>query len=338
MPTGTQRGYDPANYYVWRTPGGFSVHLGLHVVRELAVQTAASAETCGILLGRSITAPSPATMADDFVVIPPSEDFESARRSVENDGRQLRAIGFFRSQREGALSLGPRELLTFERWFYENGSVALLIRAPRRGDSEAALFYWEGGQPHPHEFGFGFPFDAAKLAGGHPGWRFPDPIEPKQKAPPQSAFRRTPEAPVVAPREGIRWSRLWPTTALTAVAVLAAQVTWNSSGTKSAGAAPASETSSESAYQMPLGLKVTSQPGQLGIRWNGAAPTVAVAIRGALDISEANVTQAIALDMRGLQEGYFAYTPKTSNVSIQFEVTAADGSAIAESIRAVATP
>ena len=110
-------------------------------------------------------APSPATMADDFVVIPPSEDFESARRSVENDGRQLRAIGFFRSQREGALSLGPRELLTFERWFYENGSVALLIRAPRRGDSEAALFYWEGGQPHPHEFGFGFPFDAAKLAG-----------------------------------------------------------------------------------------------------------------------------------------------------------------------------
>jgi hypothetical protein len=85
-------------------------------------------------------------------------------------------------------------------------------------------------------------------------------------------------------------------------------------------------------------LKVTSQPGQLGIRWNRAAPAVAAAISGALNISEANVTQAIPLDVRGLQEGYFAYTPQTSNVSIRFEVTAADGSAIAESIRAVAAP
>jgi hypothetical protein len=59
MPTGTQRGNDPANYYVWRAPGGFSVHLGLHVIRELAAQTAASGETCGLSLGRSITAPSP---------------------------------------------------------------------------------------------------------------------------------------------------------------------------------------------------------------------------------------------------------------------------------------
>jgi hypothetical protein len=338
MPTGTQRGYDPANYYVWRAPGGFSVHLGLHVVRELAAQIAASAETRGILLGRSITVPSPATMADDFVVVPPPEGFESARRAAENDGRQLRAIGYFRSQPDGPLSLGPRDQLTFERWFYENGSVGLLIRAPRRGDCEAALFYWQGGQPQPREFGFGFPFDATKLAGGHPGWRFPDPIQPKQEAPTQSAFRRTPEAPLAAPSESIRWTRLWPTVAITVVAVGGTQVTWNSRRTKSADTAPASETSTASAYQTPLGLKVTSQPGQLRISWNRDAPAVAAAVRGTLNISEANVKQAIALDVRGLQEGYFAYTPKTSNVNIRFEVTAADGSAIAESIRALATP
>jgi hypothetical protein len=126
--------------------------------------------------------------------------------------------------------------------------------------------------------------------------------------------------------------------AITAVAVLVAQVGWNSRETKSAGVAPASETSPESAYQMPLGLKVTSRPGQLEVRWNGAAPAVAAAIRGRLRISEANATQVIALDVQGLREGYFAYTPKTSNVSIQFEVAAADASAIAESVRAVATP
>jgi hypothetical protein len=30
--------------YVWRAPGGFSVHLGLHVVRELAAQTAGNCQ------------------------------------------------------------------------------------------------------------------------------------------------------------------------------------------------------------------------------------------------------------------------------------------------------
>ena len=64
MPTNTQHGYDPANYYVWRTPGGFSVHLSLQVVRELTAEIATSGDTCGILLGRSVATPFPATIAD----------------------------------------------------------------------------------------------------------------------------------------------------------------------------------------------------------------------------------------------------------------------------------
>jgi hypothetical protein len=341
MATGTQLGYDPANYYVWRAPDGFSIHLSLHVVRELAAQNAASGEMCGILLGRSITTPFAATMADDIVVIPPSEDFESARRAAENDGRELRAVGYFRSQREGQLRLGPRDLQTFDRWFYEDGTIGLFIRFPRRGQSEAALFYWKGGQPQPREFGFGFPFDATKLAGGHPGWRFADPLEPEQEAPARSPHHQTPEVPVVAPVEGIRWSRLWPTAVLVIAGIVATQLIWNSRGTTSASssqAAQATVPAIASAYEKPLGLKANSQPHHLEIRWNRAAPAIGAAIRGTLNISEANATQAIALDVRGLQEGYFNYTPNTSDVSVRFEVTAADGSTMAESIRAVATP
>jgi hypothetical protein len=44
------------------------------------------------------------------------------------------------------------------------------------------------------------------------------------------------------------------------------------------------------------------------------------------------------LDARELQEGYVAYTPKTNDVSIRFEVTAVNGAATAESIRVVAIP
>jgi hypothetical protein len=335
----TQLGYDPANYYVWRAPGGFSIHLSLHAIRELTAQIAASGEICGILLGRSITTPFSATMADDFVVIPPSEDFESARRAAENDGRELRVIGYFRSQRDGQLKLGPRDVQTFDRWFYEDGTIGLFIRSPRRGPSEAALFYWQGGQPQPREFGFGFPFDATKLAGGHPGWRFADPMEPEQEAPQQSPYPESPEVPVVAPLERIRWTRLWPTAALVVIAISATQVIWNSKGTASANSSQATPAPAmASAYETPLGLKVNSLPHQLEIRWNRAAPTITAAAQATLSISESGVTETVPFEPGDLREGYVAYTPKTNNVSIRFEVKAADGSATTESIRVVAIP
>ncbi len=328
--TGTQYGYNPASYYVWRAPGGFSIHLGVHLVRELTAQIAASGETCGILLGCSMTAPFASTIADDFVVIPPSEDFESARRAAENDGRELRAIGYFRSHRDGALTLSARDVQNFDRRFCENGNVGLSIRVPQRGDSEAALFYWEDGQPH--EFGCGFPFDAAKLAGGHPEY-FPDPLEPEQEGLARSVSRRAPTAPVGALSAGIRWSRLLPTMAITILGVGAIQMAMDSQATISAASAPTA-----TAYETPLGLKVTAQPGQLEIRWNRAASAVSTATKGTMSISEAGVTEAAPFDARELKEGYVAYTPKTNDVSIRFEVTAADGAATAESIRVVAIP
>ena len=332
MTTGAQVGYDPANYYVWQAPGGFSVHLSLRVVRELTAQIAASGEIRGILLGRSITAPFSATMAEDFVVIPASEDFELARRAAEHDGRELRVIGYFRSQREGQLRMGPRDVRTFDRLFYENGNIGLLIRIPRRGHGEAALYYWHDGQAQPRDFGFGFPFDEAKLAGGHPGWRFPDPFEPEREAPARSAFGSAPGAPPANAAEGLQWSRLIPTMVLVVAAIVVTQMLWNSRGTTSANSALESEAAEQ------LGLKVNAQPHQLEIRWNRAASAIASAVSGTMSISEASVTQAIPFDSRELREGYVAYTPKTNDVSIRFEVSGANGAATTESIRVVAIP
>jgi hypothetical protein len=341
MASGTQLGYDPANYYVWRAPGGFSVHLSLHVVRELTAQITASGEIFGVLLGRSMTSPFAATMVDDFVMIPPSQDFESARRAAEDNGRELRVIGYFRSQREGRLRLGGRDTRTFQRMFCENGNVGLLIRIPRPGDGEATLFYWQDGKPQPREFGFGFPFDAAKLAGGHPGWRFPDPVDEEPELPVRSLLGGTLEAPRVASGEGIRWSRLLPTTALVIAAVIATQVAWNCRGTASANSAPAVEAAALATApldQTPLGLKVTSQAHQLDIRWDRSASAIAAAAKATMSIAEAGVTESIPFDARELREGYVAYTPRTNDVSIRFEVTGASGAATTESIRVVAIP
>jgi len=345
MATGAQVAYDPSNYYVWQAPGGFTAHLSLRVVRELTAQIATSGEIHGILLGRSITTPFAATMADDFVVVPASEDLEAARRAVEHDGRELRVIGYFRSQRDGRLRLGARDVRTFDRLFHENGNIGLLIRTSRLGHGEAALFYWRDGQPQPRDFGFGFPFDEAKLAGGHPGWRFSDPLEPEREAPARSAISRTPKVPAAAPSEDVRWSRLLPTMALVVVAIVVTQMAWSSRGTISSNSAPATEadepatlSTTPSNYETSLGLKVTSEPHQLEIRWNRAASAIAGAVKGTMSISEAGVTEAIPFDPRELREGYVAYTPKTNDVGIRFEVSGANGAATTESIRVVAIP
>ena len=348
MDTNTQRhtqlGYDPANYYVWAAPDGFAVHLSLHVVRELVAQAAASGEIRGILLGRSLQAPFTATIAEDFVVIPHSQNFETARQTAEQDGRELRVIGYFRSQRDGRLRLNARDVQTFDRLFYEDGNIGLLIRAPRRGDSEAALYYWQGGQPQPREFGFGFPLDAVKLAGGHPGWRFPDPLEATEDPPEQSANHWIPEPSVVSKGESIRWSRLIPTAVLVVAGIVVTQMAWNSGGKASAQATTAAEPVTvpdipvaQASYESALALKVTSQPHQLEIRWNRAASAIASATKGTMSITEAGVTETIPFDPRELREGYVAYTPKTNDVSIRFEVTGKDGTA-AEAIRVVAIP
>jgi hypothetical protein len=339
MASGAQVGYDLANYYVWQAPGGIAVHLSLRVVRELTAQIATSGEIRGVLLGRSITAPFAATMADDFAVIPAADDFETARRAAEHNGRGLRAIGYFRAQSEGQLRLGTRDVRTFDRLFCENGNIGLLIRIPRHGHGEAALFYWHDGQPQPRDSGFGFPFDEAKLAGGHPGWRFADPIEVERQAPAQSTFGRVPAT------GNVRWSRLLPTIVLVVVAIVLTQMAWSSRGTTSANSAPESETAepkpastTPSNYETALGLKVIAPPHQLEIRWNRAAPAIASAVKGTLSISEAGVTEAIPFDPQELREGYVAYTPKTNDVSIRFEVSGATGAATTESVRVVAIP
>jgi hypothetical protein len=353
MTMGTQVGYDPGNFYVWRATDSFAIHLSLTVISQLTSQISRNVaeshpgEIRGVLLGRSVDTPSRATMIEDFALVPPSEDganddalFDMARRMAEGAGSDRRVVGYFRVKRDGTLNMGPRDLETFSRLFCETGNIALLIQGAPHGESEAGLFYWQHGGPHPRDFGFGFPFDAGQLATGHPGWRYPDPLNYTQPvSTPPSPTRRVPKQappppPVRAYQEGIRWGRLLPTAALVAIGIAAMQVVLND---RTVAAAPAS-TQATATETAPLGLKVTSRPHQLEIRWNRQSPAITSAERGEMKITEGGTTQPIPFDKRQLQDGYVAYTPTTSDVGIRFEVTGKDGSATEESIRSVAIP
>jgi hypothetical protein len=359
----SQLAYDPGNFYVWRASDGFAIHLGLNVVTQLTAQISrAGSEAAGmrgILIGRTIDSPLRITVIEDFQLIPPVENsseysdlddapIEIACRMTDAGGEQ-RAVGFFGVEREGRLNMRERDLQTFSRLFCETGKVALLVQTSRRGnESDAALFYWQNGGAYPRDFGFGFPLDAAQLADGHPGWRYPDPLESTPvpvshrleapetpKAPAPKAVPPMPPPPAYRiPREGIRWSRLIPTAALVVLGICALQLATNTnhsvSAAPSATATPGKQTS--------LGLAVVSRPHQLEIRWNRESAAIADSDRGVMKITEAGITQAIPFDQRQLRDGYVAYTPTTADVRITFDVTGQTGAMTTDAIRAVAIP
>jgi hypothetical protein len=83
---------------------------------------------------------------------------------------------------------------------------------------------------------------------------------------------------------------------------------------------------------------VTSQPHELAIHWNRSAPAVIGAVKGTMRIADDGVTEEIPFEATELREGSVAYAPRTNDINIRFEVTAADGTVTAESLRAVAIP
>jgi len=379
----TQLAYEPGNFYVWRASDAFAIHLSLSVVGQLTAQISRAgneaAGMCGILIGRTIDTPFRATIIEDFKLIAPTADnadsydsadaqLEIACRNVET-GKDQRALGFFRVLREGRLNLRGRDLDTFSRLFCETGKVALLIQTSRRGnESDAALFYWQHGGAYPRDFGFGFPLDAGQLAEGHPGWRYPDPLEGAQVAAlpspapapqPQATQQAKPQAkpqasqpvPPMPPRpvstfmrDGIRWSRLLPTAALVVLGICALQLVTNPNRFGSAVPTQTNNMPSQASLAATpnqpaiLGLTVTARPRQLEVRWNSEAAPIQQCERGVMKITESGVTQVIPFDQRELHDGYVAYTPTTNDVRITLDVTGPGGVTTSESIRAVAIP
>jgi hypothetical protein len=339
----TPLGYDPGRkFYVWRASDDFAIHLSLEVVTQLNAQISragSESQTAGlrgILLGRTIETPFRATVIEDFTLLPTSEGrgnrdsddalFEIARRMAEAASEQ-QVLGFFRTRRDGTLNMGWRDLETFSTLFFETGNVALLIQTSGRGnESEAALFYWQNGGAYPRDFGFGFPLDAGQLANGHPGWRYPDPLQAPKPMPQPVLEPPAPErttlarAPFTAAPERIRWSRLLRTALLAVLGIGALQLAMKGGS------------------QTGLGLKVTSRQHQLEIRWNRQAAAVAASSNGVMKITEAGKTQAVLFDQDQLRDGFVAYTPTTTDVSIRLEVTGPDGGTTSESIRTVAIP
>jgi len=342
---------DQPQFYIWQAPGTvLSIYLSLQVVEELTaehIRTNAGGlpgDIQGVLLGRSMSEPHQATYVEDFVLIPRRCIGKSGSAAAASDdelreivcrlhrgvdaGRQ--AIGFFRSQRDGMLIPSRGDLKIADRLFPQPENVMLLVQFSAEGDSEAAFFYRQNGKIQRRECIHSFPFEVAKLSSRRPGGKRREDNLPLEWP---SASR--PEVSRETARSGMRWWQLLPTAALFTLGTIAAQNALDRQTVT-----PSSPTGITDVYEDSLGLKVTSLPHQLQIRWNHDSKAIRAAEQGEIRIAEGDVvvTQVIPIDRQQLLNGYVAYTPMTNDVSIRFEVKTPDGRRTTESIRAVAMP
>lgn len=155
-----------AEYYYWQVPGKpVSVHFSVGAVSRVLAGAERGfgvlPETGGLLLGSAGAGRGVAVTVEDVLEVPveyasgpiyslSERDKENLRitlrRWQRSSGRSVYAVGFYRTQARGGLSLTPSDLELFSEFFPEPFCVALLIR-PRPGrPALAGLFYRENGE------------------------------------------------------------------------------------------------------------------------------------------------------------------------------------------------
>ena len=173
---------------------------------------------------------------------------------------------------------------------------------------------------------------AGRIVGEHADWRVP----PGEK---MAESRRKPTVPLFTSVNGVEWLRLLPTATLGMIMLGMLQLVIDS---HNAAALPPSSQSTppvvESGDRTNLGLTVTDLSNQFQIRWNRESRAILASDHGVMRITENGITEAVPFDPAQLRNGYVAYGPKTSDVSIRLEVTGKDGAMNSESVRWLAIP
>jgi len=345
---GVKLAYDPARFYAWKAPGDiFAIHLSLGVVEKFNHELMRAAaenparDIQGVLLGRTRSGLQPASVVEDLVFDTGPEKHgegflphvdtvsDTIWELVRGTGSGRHVVGFFRSQRDGLLTPNDWDLRNASRLLGEPDNVMLLVRFSPEAGNEAALFYWEPGRAQPYFSGPRFPFDAAKLSGAAldvPKPRDPPLLNDPLPLPPPAMTT----SPAVEPQV---WPRLIPTFGLFVLATLGTQILWLSHTPEVTTAAemPANA-------ETLLGLSVTARPHQVEIRWNHDSAPIRSAEKAVIRIMEGSLMEVVPIARPDLQDGFVAYTPKTNDVNVHFEVTGSDGSRATESVRVVAIP
>jgi hypothetical protein len=369
-PTSSQHAHIP-EFYQWQVPGkaALSVHLSLDLVERLneehlrCLKHEPQVNLQGVLIGHITYRPDPAVFIEDYELLTEGEEAPGAtsQSSLERafgrriakwsrDGLHQRyAVGFFRSQRAGWLSLSDSDLKLARKHFSDPENVALLVRFSEARINEGAFFIWEQGNIVGSQSYREFPFDVERLSAEN---RVRAQAAARQQAQAQTAQRlkQPPSQPQTsrkaelvsstpanlpmphprAVREPIRWTKLLPTALLAAAAVGTLRAGLDSMSTPHKSApAPIIQAA---AYQPLIDLKVDLEAHQVNVKWNHASPVVVSAENGELTILDGPRRHVIRLDRNQLRDTNIVYQPVMDELNIRLEVNQQGGKSVGESV------
>jgi hypothetical protein len=344
------------DYYVWELPGKTVViqvnlsvidRLSTEIMRGFGLVPKRGAEVGGLLLGTIEQGEKTTVRIEDFESVAcdykrgPSYLFAAADSAAFDDvcTRSTTAVGYFRSHTRDGMSLGPEDIELLEQYFPAPSHVALLVKPFATKVSIASFFFREDGlfqSAPPLEF----PFRRRELTGQDapprrsmlervPRRRVLRSEQAVSSSPDEEEFDIAPAPPAreyASPsksrtRSGWVWIPLSFVFLLLGV-VLGFQAALTM-GPKAAGGG---------AVDYSLGLAVTKDGTNLGVKWNGELPAVRSAQKGLLEIEDGGQTKQVALDPAQLSNGSILFTNSSGTVRFRLIVYPQAGVTVMQAI------
>lgn len=370
-------------HYVWNTPESLlTVYLDFQVIDQLGVDVMRGfgavrrrgTEVGGILLGTIDTdrnavhvqryEPIPCEYSQGPSYLLSEHDEQGFRETVHQwapqSGRDLRAVGYYRSHTRDEFSLDAADLQLFGRYFPHPTQVALLIKPFATKASQAAFFVQRDGVLRGESSPLAFPFRRKELGGGAPERNtVPDPARrptPRRGAPEPQRPTREPPAQIPTPdppepehrkiivdhvpmfTQAHAERSVWRARVAFVAFVIALLAFGAVAGWQFAGGQVAHSTATPSSEAYALNLTASRSEGNVLVHWDKDSPAIKQGWRGVLTITVGQDSKNVQLDVPQLQNGSVLYRHMQPEATFRLEVFLKERRSLVETISWRAAP
>jgi len=355
--------------YLWEVPGRpVAIAIDYDVIDRIRRQVCTGLlpgqrrrlERGGILLGSIEAGDKLRVRIRDIEAVPSSyeegpsyvvrgqtrERFSAAVNRWRTEGGPLKPVGFFRGHTRPGLVLDANDHEVLDRWFPEEGAVALLVKPFTTRAPVAGFFFRENGAFRTDTSYKEFPFRREELGGGTAGKNdreadvnaklWTERLVAEEAAgggtkPGAEAAEPVSEPltdTTVVPKRTLRLRGGWVWIPLSFIFLLLGTII----GFQVALSVTSSPVASLEANPFDLRLTATPSAGSIHLQWDRHAPAITGAKKATLFISEGGKEKAVELDAAHLRNGSVVYRKATGEVTFRLDVVTSAGTVISQTV------